>query len=222
MRLVLLGPPGAGKGTQAQRLQEELGAPQIASGDLLRAAVRNKTPLGVEAKRYMDQGALVPDELVLKLIEERLRDPDAAKGFILDGFPRTLAQAEALREMLERNHQSIDVVLALVVPDAEIIKRISGRRTCKNCGAMYHTIFDPPRNVGLCNKCNGELYQRDDDAEDTVKMRLEVYDTQTRPLLSYYQDRGLLKRIEGVGSLDDVHRRMKAAIEEVANKGGSA
>jgi adenylate kinase len=222
VRLVLLGPPGAGKGTQAQRLQEELKVPQIASGDLLRAAVRNKTPLGVEAKRYMDQGALVPDELVLKLIEERLRDPDAAKGYILDGFPRTLAQAEALREMLERNRQSIDVVLALVVPDAEIIKRISGRRTCKNCGAMYHTIFDPPRNVGLCNKCNGELYQRDDDAEDTVKMRLEVYDTQTRPLLSYYQDRGLLKRIEGVGSLDDVHRRMKTAIEEVAKQGGSA
>ncbi len=148
----------------------------------------------------MDQGTLVPDDLVIKLIEERLGDPDAAKGFILDGFPRTLAQAEALREMLERNHLAIDGVLALVVPDQEIIKRISGRRTCKNCGAMYHTIFDPPRNVGLCNKCNGELYQRDDDAEDTVKMRLEVYDTQTRPLLSYYQDRGLLKRIEGVGS----------------------
>ena len=130
---------------------------------------------------------------MLKLIEERLADPDAAKGFILDGFPRTLAQAEALREMLERNHQMIDGVLALVVPDQEIIKRISGRRTCKDCGAMYHTIFDPPRNVNLCNKCNGELYQREDDAEDTVKMRLEVYDTQTRPLLNYYQERGLLE-----------------------------
>jgi adenylate kinase len=222
VRLVLLGPPGAGKGTQAQQLQEELKIPQIASGDLLRLAVRNKTPLGVEAKRYMDQGTLVPDDLVLKLIEERLRDPDAARGFILDGFPRTLAQAEALHEMLERNHQSLDGVLALIVPEQEIIKRISGRRTCKNCGAMYHAIFDPPRNVGLCNKCNSELYQRDDDAEDTVKMRLEVYDTQTRPLLSYYQDRGLLKRIEGVGSLNDVHRRMKAAIEEVSSKGGSA
>jgi adenylate kinase len=222
VRLVLLGPPGAGKGTQAQRLQEELKVPQIASGDLLRAGVRNKTPLGLQAKRYMDQGTLVPDELVLKLIEERLRDPDAAKGFILDGFPRTLAQAEALHEMLERNHQSLDAVLALIVPEQEIIKRISGRRTCKNCGAMYHTIFDPPRNVGLCNKCNGELYQRDDDAEDTVKMRLEVYDTQTRPLLSYFQDRGLLKRIEGVGSLDDVYRRMNSAIEEVSGKGGAA
>ncbi len=215
VRLVLLGPPGAGKGTQAKQLEEELKIPQIASGDLLRLAVRNKTPLGVEAKRYMDQGTLVPDDLVIKLIEERLGDPDAAKGFILDGFPRTLAQAEALRVMLERNHWTIDGVLALVVPDQEIIKRISGRRTCKNCSAMYHTIFDPPRNVGLCNKCNGELYQRDDDAEDTVKMRLEVYDTQTRPLLSYYQDRGLLKRIEGVGSLDDVRRRMMAAVDEV-------
>ncbi len=215
VRLVLLGPPGAGKGTQAMQLQEELKIPQIASGDLLRLAVRNKTPLGVQAKRYMDQGTLVPDDLVIKLIEERLGDPDAAKGFILDGFPRTLAQAEALRAMLERNHLAIDGVLALVVPDQDIIKRISGRRTCKNCGAMYHTIFDPPRNVGLCNKCNGELYQRDDDAEDTVKMRLEVYDTQTRPLLSYYQDRGLLKRVEGVGSLDDVRRRMMAAVDEV-------
>jgi adenylate kinase len=217
LRLVLLGPPGAGKGTQAKQLEEKLRIPQIASGDLLRTAVRNKTALGLEARRYMDQGALVPDELVLRMIEERLAQPDAARGFILDGFPRTLAQAEALRAMLEAKHQAIDAVLALVVPDQEIIKRISGRRTCKNCGAMYHTIFDPPRNVGLCNKCNGELYQRDDDAEDTVKMRLEVYDTQTRPLLNYYQDRGLLKRIEGVGSLDDVRRRIDAAIEEVRN-----
>jgi adenylate kinase len=215
VRLVLLGPPGAGKGTQAKQLEEELKIPQIASGDLLRLAVRNKTPLGVEAKRYMDQGTLVPDDLVIKLIEERLGDPDAARGFILDGFPRTLAQAEALRAMLERYRWAIDGVLALVVPDQEIIKRISGRRTCKNCGAMYHTIFDPPRNVGMCNKCNGELYQRDDDAEDTVKMRLEVYDTQTRPLLTYYQDQGLLKRIEGVGSLNDVRRRMKTAVDEV-------
>src|SRR5260370_1766119 len=170
--MVLLGPPGAGKGTQAKQLEEVLKIPQIASGDLLRLAVRNKTPLGLEAKRYMDQGALVPDDLVLKMIERRLADPDAAKGFILDGFPRTLAQAEALRAMLARNHQALDGVLALVVPDQEIIKRLSCRRTCKNCGAMYHTIFDPPRNVGLCNKCKSELYQRDDDAEDTVKMRL--------------------------------------------------
>jgi len=216
--MVLLGPPGAGKGTQAQQLEEELKIPQIASGDLLRLAVRNKSPLGLEAKRYMDQGALVPDDLVLKMIEERLADPDAAKGFILDGFPRTLAQAEALRAMLERNHQALDGVLALVVPDQEIIKRISGRRTCKNCGAMYHTIFDPPRNVGLCNKCNSELYQRDDDAEDTVKMRLEVYDTQTRPLLNYYQERGLLKRVDGVGSLDNVRQRIAAAVAEVRKK----
>jgi adenylate kinase len=215
VRLVLLGPPGAGKGTQAKLLEEQLKIPQIASGDLLRLAVRNKTKLGVQAKRYMDQGVLVPDELVLGLIEERMGEPDARKGFILDGFPRTLAQAEALRAMLERNQQKIDGVLALVVPDQEIIKRISGRRTCKSCGAMYHTIFDPPRNMNLCNKCNGELYQRDDDAEDTVKMRLEVYDTQTRPLLSYYQDRGLLHRIDGVGALDDVRRRIATAVEEV-------
>ena len=218
MRLVLLGPPGAGKGTQAKQLEEELKIPQIASGDLLRLAVRNKAPLGLEAKRYMDQGTLVPDDLVVRLIEERLSQPDAAKGFILDGFPRTLAQAEALREMLVRNHQKIDRVLALVVPDQEIIKRISGRRTCKNCGAMYHTIFDPPRNVGLCNKCDSELYQRDDDTEDTVKMRLEVYDTQTRPLLSYYQDQGLLRRIDGIGALDDINQRIRTALQEDSNK----
>ena len=147
MRLVLLGPPGAGKGTQARMLEKRLGAPQVASGDLLRAAVRNKSALGLEAKGYMDKGALVPDELVLKLIEERLSQPDANSGFILDGFPRTVAQAETLSAMLEgREARQLDKVIAIMVPDEEIVKRISGRRTCKNCGAMYHLIYDPPRN----------------------------------------------------------------------------
>ena len=218
MRLVLLGPPGAGKGTQAKMLEGELGLPQIASGDLLRTAVRAKTPLGVEARRYMDKGALVPDELVIKLVEQRLQQADAVNGYILDGFPRTHKQAEALRQMLAGHGQAIDVVAALIVPNDEIVKRISGRRTCRNCGATYHLIFDPPRNMNVCDKCNGELYQREDDAEDTVRMRLQTYDTQTKPLLEYYEQAGLLRRIDGVGSLETVHQRLKTALAGVAQR----
>lgn len=222
MIVVLLGAPGSGKGTQGMPLAERLKLAHVASGDMFREHLKAGTKLGQLAQSYMNRGMLVPDDVTIRMVLERMGRSDAQGGVILDGFPRTLAQAEALREMLERNGQGLDLVVAMVVPDQEIIKRISGRRTCKNCGAMYHTIFDPPRNVGLCNKCDSELYQRDDDAEDTVKMRLEVYETQTRPLLSYYDERGLLKRIEGVGSLDDVYRRIKTAIEEVATKGGSA
>ena len=213
MRLVLLGPPGAGKGTQARMLEAQLKAPQIASGDLLRAAVRSRTALGTEAKGYMDKGALVPDELVLKLINERLGQRDAqGGGFILDGFPRTVAQAEALARMLETRKERLDKVVAIIVPDDEIIKRISGRRTCRNCGAMYHVIYDPPRNVNLCNNCNGELYQREDDAEDTVRMRLEVYAESTKPLLDHYGRLGLLAQIDGMGRPDDIERRILEAI----------
>lgn len=214
MRLVLLGPPGAGKGTQARMLEKRLGVPQIASGDLLREGVRNRTALGLEAKRYMDKGALVPDELVLKLIEERLNEPDAAAGFILDGFPRTAAQAETLAGMLQaRGGQRPDKVVAIMVPDDEIVKRISGRRTCKNCGAMYHLIYDPPRNQNLCNNCNGELYQRDDDAEDTVRMRLEVYAASTRPLLEYYARQGLLGEVNGIGRPDEIQQRILSLLD---------
>ena len=213
MRLVLLGPPGAGKGTQARMLEKRLGVPQVASGDLLRAAVRKRTPLGVEAKRYMDKGALVPDELVLKLIEERLQQPDAASGFILDGFPRTAAQAETLTAKLQASgSRQLDKVIAIIVPDDEIVKRISGRRTCKNCGAMYHVIYDPPRNQNLCNSCNGELYQRDDDAEDTVRMRLEVYAATMRPLLEYYGRLGLLAQIDGIGRPEEIQQSILGAL----------
>jgi len=213
VRLVLLGPPGAGKGTQARMLEKRLGVPQVASGDLLRAAVRKRTALGVEAKRYMDKGALVPDELVLKLIEERLQQPDAASGFILDGFPRTAAQAETLTAMLQASgSRQLDKVIAIVVPDDEIVKRISGRRTCKNCGAMYHVIYDPPRNQNLCNSCNGELYQRDDDAEDTVRMRLEVYAATMRPLLEYYERLGLLAQIDGIGRPEEIQQSILGAL----------
>ncbi len=212
MRLVLLGPPGAGKGTQARMLEAQLKAPQIASGDLLRTAVRNRTALGAEAKSYMDKGALVPDELVLKLIEEHLNQRGAQSGFILDGFPRTVAQAEALARMLETRKERLDKVIALIVPNEEIIKRISGRRTCRNCGAMYHVIYDPPRNVDICNDCNGELYQREDDEEDTVRMRLEVYAASTKPLLDHYGRLGLLAQIDGLGRPDDIERRILEAV----------
>ena len=187
MRLVLLGPPGAGKGTQAQALAARWGIPQVASGDLLRAAVREDSELGREAAGYMDRGQLVPDELVLKLIAERLRRKDARDGFILDGFPRNVMQAEALAAGLERVGLKLDKVVAVIVPDEEIVKRISGRRTCGNCAAMYHVIFEPPAKTGVCDKCGGELYQRDDDAEETVRERLKVYAETTRPLLDHYR-----------------------------------
>jgi adenylate kinase len=217
VRLVLLGPPGAGKGTQARMLEKRLRAPQVASGDLLRNAVRGRTPLGVEAKRYMDKGALVPDDLVLKLIEERLSQPDAASGFILDGFPRTVAQAQTLDAMLKTGGpRHLDKVIAIMVPDEEIVKRISGRRTCKNCGAMYHLIYDPPRNQNLCNSCNGELYQRDDDAEDTVQMRLDVYAATMRPLMEYYERAGLLKQIDGIGRPEEIQQRIIEALGPAA------
>jgi adenylate kinase len=212
MRVVLLGPPGAGKGTQARTLETKLKAPQIASGDLLRASVRNGTDSGLKAKRFMDRGELVPDELVLAMIGERLDQHDARDGFILDGFPRTVAQAEALAAMLEQRGLSLDKVIGMNVPDAEIVKRISGRRTCRKCGAMYHVIFDPPRNMNICNACNGDLEQRDDDAEDTVRTRLEVYNESTRPLLDHYGRLGVLAQVDGIGSPAAIERRILDAL----------
>jgi adenylate kinase len=193
-------------------LEGRLKAPQIASGDLLRTAVRNGTELGVKAKQYMDRGALVPDELVLGMIGERLKQADVREGFILDGFPRTAPQAEALDRMLQERAMSLDRVVAVLVPDGEIIKRISGRRTCRKCGAMYHVIFDPPRNIDLCNECGGDLYQREDDAEDTVGARLEVYAKATEPLLDYYGQRDRLARIDGTGSPATIERRILDAL----------
>jgi adenylate kinase len=212
VRLILLGPPGAGKGTQARMLAERAGVPQVASGDLLREAVRERTPLGAKARTYMDRGELVPDDLVLGLIEERLKKPDARAGFILDGFPRNAAQAEALDKILERIGGGIDRVVAIAVPDDEIVKRISGRRTCRTCGAMYHVIYSPPNNMDLCDKDNGELYQREDDAEDVVRMRLQVYAGATRPLLAYYGGRKLLADVDGIGSPQDVQKRIVDAL----------
>ena len=216
MRLVLLGPPGAGKGTQAQALSALWGIPQIASGDLLRAVVREDSELGREAKGYMDRGQLVPDEFVLQLIAERFRKKDASEGFILDGFPRNLAQAEALAARLERAGLKLDKVVALMLPDQEIVKRISGRRTCRKCAAMYHVVFEPPAKAGLCDKCGGELYQREDDAEETVRERIKVYDAATRPLLDYYGRLSLLARVDGMGRPDEVEKRILAALSGVA------
>ena len=216
MRLVLLGPPGAGKGTQARALAALWGIPQVSSGDLLRAVVREDSDLGREAASYMDRGQLVPDELVLKLIAERLKNKDARKGFILDGFPRNVSQAEALGKGLDRVGLKLDKAVAVIVPDEEIVKRISGRRTCAKCNAMYHVAFEPPAKPGVCDKCGGELYQREDDAEETVRERLKVFAEATRPLLDHYGQQGLLAQVDGVGSTDEVEKRILSAVNGVA------
>ena len=187
--------------------------PQVASGDLLRAAVREKTALGREVEDILARGDLVGDETVVKLIEERLGAPDAGSGFILDGFPRSLPQAELLDAMLTRRAIRIDSALAVMVPDAEIVKRISGRRTCRNCQTMYNVALQPPRQPGVCEKCGGELYQREDDSEETVQHRLDVYNANTKPLLEYYSRAGILSRIDGVGTPADVEKRMVAALD---------
>jgi adenylate kinase len=216
VRLIMLGPPGVGKGTQARMLGDRIDAPQIASGDLLREAVRNNTPLGIQARSYMDKGSLVPDELVLKLIDARLDQPDAKSGFILDGFPRSLSQAEALGGMLQRRGETISRVVAIDAPDEELVKRISGRRTCRKCNAMYHVVFDPPAKPGICNKCGGELYQREDDKEETVRNRLVVYNDATKPLLDYYGKAGILSQVDGTGRPDEIFNRILAKLNGAA------
>jgi adenylate kinase len=194
-------------------LGNKLQAPQVASGDLLRAAVRNQTALGLQAKTFMDKGALVPDKLVLGMIEERLNEADAQGGFILDGFPRTVAQAEVLGSILARRNERLDKVVAITVADEEIVKRISGRRTCHSCGAMYHVIYEPPRKANLCNACGGKLDQRDDDAEDTVRARLQVYASATSPLLDYYGSSGILAEIDGIGRPEEIEHRILSALD---------
>jgi adenylate kinase len=212
LRLVIFGPPGAGKGTQAKLLSERLGVPHIATGDMLREAVKAGTRLGGLAKKYMDEGRLVPDEVVIGMVEERLRQPDCSKGFILDGFPRTIEQAEALDSELEKLGLKLDAVLNLEVGDEEVVKRIALRRTCRSCGAVYHLIFNPPRREGVCDRCGGELYQRDDDGEEVVRNRLKVYRQQTKPLLEFYRRRGLLRDVNGERSIEDVFKEILAAL----------
>jgi adenylate kinase len=212
LRLVIFGPPGAGKGTQAKLLSERLGVPHIATGDMLREAVKAGTRLGGLAKKYMDEGRLVPDEVVIGMVEERLRHPDCSKGFILDGFPRTIEQAEALDSELEKLGLKLDAVLNLEVGDEEVVKRIALRRTCRSCGAVFHLIFNPPRREGVCDRCGGELYQRDDDREEVVRNRLKVYRQQTKPLLEFYRRRGLLRDVNGERSIGDVFKEILAAL----------
>jgi adenylate kinase len=202
-RIIFLGAPGAGKGTQARRLAGDSGVPQVATGDMLREAVAAGTPLGREAKRYMDSGALVPDEVVIGLVDERLARPDAAGGYVLDGFPRTVTQAEDL-----------DRVIFFDVSRDELLRRLTGRRICRRCGHAFHLVSAPPKVAGVCDLCGGELYQREDDAEGTVGRRLDVYQTQTAPLLDYYRRRGLLVRVNGEGPMAQVADSIKKAVRE--------
>jgi adenylate kinase len=212
MNIILLGPPGAGKGTQAKRLIDKYGIPQISTGDMLRAALKAGTPLGLEAKKYMDQGALVPDSVVIGLVKERIQQPDCAKGYMLDGFPRNVSQAEALDKMLADLSMKIDHVVSIEVPSEELVGRLTGRRTCRNCGAGFHVMFDPPKKEGVCDKCGGELYQRDDDNVATVTSRLQVYEGQTKPLIEYYQKQNKLRPINGVGDMNDIFGRVTAVL----------
>lgn len=213
MRLVLLGPPGAGKGTQGDMLVAKLKLPRISTGDMLRAAVKSESALGREAKSFMDRGNLVPDRVVIGLVRERIGEPDCAGGFILDGFPRTVEQAESLEAILKERNHPLDLCVNIRVASKELVKRLSGRRVCKVCNALYHVYFDPPRNENICNKCAGELFQRDDDREDTIQTRLEVYEEQTAPLIRYYRDKGILRDVDGKGSVAQIFDRIVGALD---------
>jgi adenylate kinase len=204
MNLILLGPPGAGKGTQAQRIVEKYRLPQISTGDILRAAVKESTPLGTKAKGFMDQGQLVPDEIVIGIVGDRLKEKDCNSGFILDGFPRTIPQAEALQPILTKIGKAIDHVINIEVEYEELIRRLTGRRTCKNCGAMFHVLFQPPKKEGMCDRCGETLYQRADDKEETIRTRLKEYEKQTAPLIQYYRNKTTLRSIQGVGGPDQI------------------
>jgi adenylate kinase len=217
VRLVLVGPPGAGKGTQAQFIASHLSIPKISTGDIFRRNVSEGTPLGIEAKRYMDAGDLVPDEVTIGMVRDRLADDDAQAGFLLDGFPRTVRQAETLDKLLAERGTALDVVLELVVDDDEVVRRLSGRRTCRRCGHVWHVNFDPPTRQDVCDQCNGSLFQRDDDREETIRHRLEVYAEQTAPLVGFYADRGILVGIDAMGLVEDVTERGIAALRRFGN-----
>jgi adenylate kinase len=213
MNLILLGPPGAGKGTQAKILAKKFDIPQISTGDILRCAVKEQSPMGIKAKGYMDAGSLVPDEVVVGIVKERLAKPDCAKGFILDGFPRTVIQADALKLTLGGMEKAIEHVISIVVDKEDLLARITGRRTCRSCGKGYHLSFDPPKTAGVCDECGGELFQRDDDSEATMRNRLDVYEKQTAPLISYYDRESLLRTIAGTGTIDEIQQNILTGLK---------
>lgn len=212
MIVVLMGPPGAGKGTQAVRLAQRLGLTHVASGDLFREALAAGTPLGLQAKSYMERGELVPDAVVVEMVLERMGRPDCAQGVVLDGFPRTSAQAQALDGALQAQGMRVAAALNLAVPEEELLGRLTGRRICRDCQAPYHVRFNPPLREGVCDRCGGELYQRADDSEATVRRRLEVYQEQTAPLIAYYRGQGLLREADGLGPVDVVTERLVLAL----------
>jgi adenylate kinase len=216
VRAVLVGPPGAGKGTQAQFIASHLSIPKISTGDIFRTNVSQGTALGRRAQAFMERGDLVPDEVTIAMVTDRLED-DTQSGFLLDGFPRTVPQAETLKKMLASWDTRLDVVLELVVDDDEVVRRLSGRRTCRRCGRVWHVLFDPPAHRDKCDDCGGELFQRDDDREETIRHRLEVYQEQTAPLIAVYRDHGVLVEVDGMGEVDAVTHRIFSALEQLPN-----
>ncbi|MFZ7132951.1 MAG: adenylate kinase [Eubacteriales bacterium] len=214
MRIILLGPPGAGKGTQAAKIVKSYDVPHISTGDIFRKNLKEGSPLGLKAKEYMNKGLLVPDELVVDLVKDRLTDEDCSQGFMLDGFPRTVVQAEALEGELKDLQIKLDAVINIEVDPKLLLKRLTGRRICKSCGSTYHIDFNPSKNVGHCDRCDGEIFQRDDDKEETVKKRLDVYKEQTKPLINYYENKGLLININGEGKIENVFNEISHALQE--------
>jgi adenylate kinase len=214
MNVVLFGPPGAGKGTQAKELTKKYSIPHISTGDILRANVRDGTELGMKAKEYMDRGELVPDAVLIGLIKNRLNEPDCKTGYLLDGYPRTIPQADALNTILEEIGKPLDVVINIEVLDDELVQRLSGRRTCPKCGESYHVVFNPPQKQGICDVCGSQLYQRDDDQEEVIRQRLAVYNQKTKPLIDYYVKAGILVNINGSATVDEVFREVSGVMDK--------
>lgn len=213
MRIIMMGPPGAGKGSQAKIIAKEYSIPHISTGDMFRSALKNETPMGLKAKEFMDKGELVPDSVVNGLVEERISQDDCKNGYVLDGYPRTINQADALSDILEDKQQEIDVVISIDTSDETVIKRLTGRRVCVSCGAIYHVDNNPPEEQGVCDLCEGEVVQREDDKEETVRNRLEVYKKQTKPLIEYYEKKDLLVEVDGEQELSDVFADIKEILE---------
>ena len=214
MKIIMLGAPGAGKGTQAKMIADKYGVPHVSTGDIFRANIKNGTELGMEAKKYIDQGLLVPDELTVKILLDRVSQPDCKNGYVLDGFPRTIPQAEVLDKALAELGESIDYAIDVDVPDENIVKRMSGRRACVSCGATYHVVHVPPKKEGICDRCGSELILRDDDKPETVKNRLDVYHKQTQPLIDFYTKKGVLKTVDGTVDMQDVFKAIVAILGE--------